>query len=144
MKRLVCVLAAVVAAGLGPASAQVVHAPLQFTIDASFHVGRELLPAGSYVVLPVFGDLNLLEIRSLGKGGGAFVQTQEKANHELPSSSEVTFNRYGDGLFLRSVVVQSERDAAVAFESRAERRAMRDSGISARVVVPAVPARSKS
>ena len=144
MNRLVCALAAILTAGLAPASAQVVHTPLQFTTDASFYVGRQLMPAGSYLVLPVFGDVNLLEIRSIGKGGGAFVETQAKANPELPDSSEVTFNRYGDELFLSSVLVQSGRDAAVALESRAERRAMRDTGLSARIVVPAVPARRKS
>jgi hypothetical protein len=144
MKRLVCALAAILTAGLAPASAQVVHTPLQFTIETSFYVGDKLMPAGPYEVLPVFGDQNLLEVKSLGKGGGAYVWTREKANPERPASSELTFNQYGDELFLNSVVVQEGWDAAVAVESRAERRAMVVTGLSARIVVPAVPARRKS
>jgi hypothetical protein len=129
--------------GLGLASAQVVHTPMTFTMDSPFYVGDKLLPAGAYYVLPVFSENNLLEIRGIAKGPGAFVWTLEKDNRETPASSLVTFDKCGNELFLNSVVVASESEAAIALPSRAEKRAIQDSGREAGVVIPAIPVARK-
>ncbi len=143
MKRLLCALAVTSLLGLGLASAQVVHTPLTFTMNSQFYVGEKLLPAGSYIVMPMFSDHGLLEIRSTEKGPGAFVWTLEKDNAERPTSSQLTFDKYGDELFLRTIVVEYEWGAAVTSPSRAEKRAMKDGGPAAQVVIPAVRAQKK-
>ncbi len=143
MKRLLCALAVMSLLGLGLASAQVVHMPMTFTMNSQFYVGEKLLPAGSYYVTQMFGVSGLLEIRNAVKGPGAFLWTLEKDNPEIPTSSQVTFDKCGDELFLSSIVVASESDEAIAPESHAEKRAIEDSGPAARLVIPAYPFQKK-
>ena len=83
-----------VLAGAQNAVAQITNS-VEFTTSFPFTVGNTTVPAGSYTIRPDDDDPNILALT--GARADVLFQTENKVQESLPSKTEVTFNRYGDG-----------------------------------------------
>ena len=91
-------LAVVLAA---PVSAQTIT--LQASVPFDFVVAGRTMPAGDYMV-STSGDIGLLQVRSLVKGGEhALAATNAADGPSDPSRAFLAFNRYGGDYFLAKI-----------------------------------------
>jgi hypothetical protein len=84
---------------LGVASAQT----LSFAVKTPFSVGNASLPAGSYQIRNLDEDLVTFSISNTTSGTG--VMFEADAMDTTPTTSGVTFAKYGDKFVLKSFTV---------------------------------------
>ncbi len=76
---------------------------LTFTSKSPFSVGNGNLPAGTYQIQNVGEDLMTFQISSASTGHG--VMFEADSTDTTPTTSAVTFAKYGDKLILKSFTV---------------------------------------
>ena len=117
---LVSILALVLTALAVPAGAQ--SSGIAVSIPYEFTAGKNRLAAGDYVINhPVATDPRILGFRGTAKGQKAMVTTSTRASDAPASDTELTFARYGDVYYLRSVRVRGAREVYELPVSKAER-----------------------
>jgi hypothetical protein len=108
----------IVLAGVQNASAQIVDR-VEFTTAFPFTVGHATVPAGSYTITPDEDNPQFLQLR--GDRVGVFFQTENTEVRELPSKTEVVFNRYGDGYLLKEIWIAGSNAGAETMAAEPER-----------------------
>ncbi len=83
----------------------VVPHEMHVTIPFSFHVGKRLMPAGSYLITtPELADVNMLEIRNQNGSPSVFVMTQPlTARYDWPRKSDLIFERINGVEYLAQI-----------------------------------------
>ena len=107
-----------VLAGIQNASAQITNS-VEFTTSFPFTVGNTTVPAGSYTIRPDDDDPNILALS--GARADVLFQTENTAQESIPSKTEVTFNRYGDGYVLKGIQVEGSDTGYVTIPVEGER-----------------------
>jgi hypothetical protein len=107
-----------VLAGVQNASAQITNS-VEFTTSFPFTVGNTTVPAGSYTIRPDDDDPNILVLN--GARADVLFQTENKVKQNIPSNTEVTFNRYGDGYVLKNIQVEGSEIGYVTVPVEGER-----------------------
>jgi hypothetical protein len=95
-KLLMLTCAALLTVGVASAQQQL----LSFTVKTPFSIGNANLPAGTYQISTDGSDLMLFECTNESKGTSALFEAD--ATDTTPSTSSVTFAKYGDKLVLKS------------------------------------------
>jgi hypothetical protein len=105
------------------AHAQAAHAPVKAHVPFSFAVGRELMPAGDYVIsfVSTQADLQTIVIKSADGRTARIVRMTSTQTSESRDEGRLIFNRYGSQHFLSQVWEPAERTGLVMRRSRAER-----------------------
>jgi hypothetical protein len=109
-------------AGVQNASAQITY-PVEFTTSFPFTVGNATVPAGSYTITPDDDDPAML--RLAGAHTSVFVETQNAEPRQIPSKTEVVFNRYGNGYVLKAIWIEGSDEGAEILPVEGERHAAR-------------------
>lgn len=84
---------------VGIASAQT----MTFSIKTPFSVGNATLPAGTYQIQNVGEDLMTFQISNSSTGTGVMFEADAMDN--TPTTSAVSFAKYGDKLILKSFTI---------------------------------------
>jgi hypothetical protein len=115
------------------AHAQAAHAPVKAHVPFSFAVGRELMPAGDYVIsfVSTQTDLQTIVIKSADGRTSRIVRMTSTQASESRDEGRLIFNRYGSQHFLSQVWEPAERTGLAMRRSRAEREVELASGGSA-------------
>jgi hypothetical protein len=123
-------LAVVLAA---PVSAQTVT--LKASVPFDFVVAGRTMPAGDYMV-GTSGDIGILEVRSLAKGGEPVLATTNAADGPSDRGRAfLTFNRYGGDYFLAGIWDGSRARGRSVPMSSAEREKAKSASIGKPEVV---------
>lgn len=85
---------------VGVASAQIIN----FTMKSPFSVGNANLPAGTYQIQNVGEDLMTFQVSSASSGHGVLFEAD--STDTTPTTSAVTFAKYGDKLILKNFTVK--------------------------------------
>jgi hypothetical protein len=112
-------------AGVQNASAQIAY-PVEFTTSFPFTVGAATVPAGSYTIRP--DDDNPEMLLLTGSRASVFFQTENKDARQMPSKTEVVFNRYGDKYVLKDIWVEGETSGAESMAAEGERHMAKHPG----------------
>ena|SRR5437868_1384001 len=107
-----------VLAGVQNASAQITNS-VEFTTSFAFTVGNTTVPPGSYTIRPDDDDPNILALT--GARADVLFQTENKVQETVPSTTEVTFNRYGNGYVLKGIQVEGSEISYVTTPVEGER-----------------------
>ncbi len=105
-------------------------------MNTEFVVGNTTFPAGSYDIRPT-DDPNTLEIQSQ-KGALAAMFAIEPLESVTPfKQTELVFNKYGNHMVLKEVMVVGETTGATTVTSMTEKRHRKEHGKPTRVRHPA-------
>jgi hypothetical protein len=106
-----------------PAGAQITR--LDVTIPYEFTVGSRKLAAGQYLIhRPVPADPRVIGFRGSAKHQKAVVNTSTKSMDEPAADTELTFARYGDAYFLRTIRIRGAREYYDLAPSKSEKTMM--------------------
>lgn len=105
------------------AHAQAAHAPVKAHVPFSFAVGRELMPAGDYLIsfVSTQADLQTIVIKSADGRTSRIVRMASVEARESRDAGRLVFNRYGGQYFLSQVWEPAERTGLAMRRTRAER-----------------------
>ena len=109
-----------VLAGAQNASAQITNS-VEFTTAFPFTVGNTTVPAGTYTIRPDDDASNILLLT--GGRSDVLFETENKTQESIPSKTELTFNRYGDGYVLKGIQVEGSEIGYVTIPVEGERHA---------------------
>jgi len=110
-----------------PVGAQITR--LEVSIPYEFTVGTRMLAAGQYLIhRPVPADSHVLGFRGNLKHQKAVVTTSAKTSEAPAADTELTFARYGDAYFLRSIRVRGAREFYELPMSKTEHAAAANGG----------------
>ena len=107
-----------VLAGAQNASAQITNS-VEFTTAFPFTVGNTTVPAGTYTIRPDDDASNILVLT--GARSDVLFETENKTQESIPSKTELTFNRYGDGYVLKGIQVEGSEIGYVTLPAEGER-----------------------
>ena len=124
----VLLLAAAAVLALAAISAQ---AQLTDTIDASipfaFTAGSAKLPAGSYTIRVLdINDPHVLQIADARGNVEVLVTTEAAWSGQMPTRTELEFDKFGNREFLSKIWLQGERDGYQLEKSRVELKLEKD------------------
>jgi hypothetical protein len=99
-------------------------ARVQVNVPFAFSVGNTKLPAGKYQISTLDDSNKILELRSDNGRTSVLFDTQdvEARGDQIPSKTEVVFDRFGDQYFLTQVWVAGEASGSELPKSRMEKR----------------------
>jgi hypothetical protein len=120
---------------LGAAWAQIIS-PVDFSMDTSFAVGNTNLPAGKYEIIPT-DELSVLELRGVKGTPSVFFDVEPLESLTPFKKTELVFNRYGDKLVLKSIMVEGETTGATSITGTLEKRHRKAFGAPTKVTRPA-------
>jgi hypothetical protein len=107
-------------AGAQNASAQIVD-PIEFTTSFAFTVGNTTLPAGNYTAKADDDNPQIFELT--GKNAVALFAVEQTTSRQVPSMTEVVFNRYGDTYVLKSLWMEGSTSGVTTTAAEGERHA---------------------
>jgi hypothetical protein len=105
-------------AGVQNASAQITY-PVEFTTSFAFTAGNATMPAGTYTITP--DDDSPAMLRLTGAHASVFIETQNAEPRQIPSKTEVVFNRYGNGYVLKAIWIEGSDEGAETLPVEGER-----------------------
>ena len=91
-----------------------------FTAPFPFYAGNVELPAGSYRITQPDMNSNFLLIRNSAGTNGVFISFTPTSSGTPQGETQLTFNKYGDIGYLRTVTVAGETDGMDFGRSKAE------------------------
>jgi hypothetical protein len=115
---LACAFAVGVLASTSSAVAQNSYSKVKADIPFAFQVGSQHMPAGTYHIDVLAGSQVLL--RGPGNKGG-FVIMHAAESLQVPSTSKLVFDRYGNKYFLHQIWTEGNRQGRECVKSRAEK-----------------------
>lgn len=97
---------------------------IEANIPYSFVVEKTTLPAGKYMVRAAdeFADPSILEIRSADGRHAVIFETEGTRPKQMPTKTELVFNKVGDTYFLSEVLVDGDNTGNRLPRSRMEER----------------------
>jgi hypothetical protein len=106
-----------------PLAAQVLYS-VKFTTPFPFYVGDTKMPSGSYL-LSEPEDLNkaIAVVQSEDGLHAAFIGVEPTQSLNPPRQSKVTFEKYGDTLYLNRVLLEGDTYGIEAESTKAEKKA---------------------
>jgi hypothetical protein len=116
-----CALAIGSLASAPSASAQSSTTVAVVNIPFDFQTGRQTLPAGTYRIDHLSG--NLVRLAGPDHAGG-FVMTHDAIKTHPPDHGTIVFDRYGDKYFLRQIWTAGKSTGLECPKSRAEKAAL--------------------
>jgi hypothetical protein len=126
MKTLVCKLFVFVvlvgALGVAVSKAQIQNA-VDFKAPSSFVAGDATLPAGSYTARPWSEDPSVLEISNAAGTNSVLVDTESTSSDTPAKSTGVVFNKYGNMLVLKQIVLAGQKTGYGIISKHAEKKA---------------------
>ena len=126
MKTLVCklfVFALLVGTlGAGVAKGQITNA-VDFKAPSSFIAGEATLPAGSYSARPSGEEPNILEISNAAGTLSVLVDTETTSSDTPAKSTAVVFNKYGNLLVMKQIVLANQKTGYGIISVHAEKKA---------------------
>lgn len=117
------VLGLVTIFGAGSANAQTRSS---FETSFDFHIGKDKLSAGKYELQRMDSGKYLLRSVETKKSRIVYFELSER-NTDAAEPQRISFNRYGETYFLRSVFEEEKADGAQIVESSYERQIRRKS-----------------
>jgi hypothetical protein len=93
----------------------------QFKVPFAFEVGSAHCEPGVYTI----GMLNAVTLHVSGARTGAFASMRPASNRETITSGKVVFHRIGNEYFLEEVWSAGSRDHLVAYQTKAEKQALK-------------------
>lgn len=118
------VLGLVTIFGAGSVSAQTRSS---FETSFDFHVGKEKLSAGKYELQKIEFGKYLLRSVETKKTRIVYFELSER-NAQSEASQRISFNRYGDTYFLRSLFEEEKTDGKQIIESAYEKQVRKSAG----------------
>jgi hypothetical protein len=109
MKNILMGCVFLMAAGILPAQDQF---NLEFTVKTPFAVSGATLPAGTYNIRLVDRDENIFECA--GKSGSPSVLFEADPHEIVPTTTGVTFAKYGDKLVLKNISIAGDQGYWIA------------------------------
>jgi hypothetical protein len=106
-----------------PLAAQVDNNGVTFTTPFPFYAGNVELPAGSYILTHPNINTKALLLRNSARTDGVFVNFTPTSSVDPSRESDVTFDKYGDTGYLRTLSVAGEPDGIEFDRSKAETKA---------------------
>jgi hypothetical protein len=105
------------------AHAQAAHQPMRAHVPFSFAVGRDVLPAGDYLIgfVSTQSDLRIVSIKSADRRTSRLVRMTAGVAGEARDAGRLVFNRYGGQHFLSQVWEPAECAGLALRRTRAER-----------------------
>ena len=94
--------------------------PFKINVPFEFSAGKQVLPAGEYVVRQVFGG-SVVRIQAVEGDAIATVQTHSVQSKSDQSKARLVFRRYGDQYFLSQVFGSNDIKGRELSRSRRER-----------------------
>ena len=126
MKTLVCKLFVftllVGALGASVAKGQITSA-VDFKAPSSFIAGDATLPAGSYSARPWSEDPSVLEISNATGTMSVLVDTEATSSDAPAKSTGVIFNKYGNLLVMKQIVLANQKTGYGIISKHAEKKA---------------------
>lgn len=126
MRTLVCklfVFASLVGTlGTGVAKSQITN-EIDFKVPSSFVAGEATLPAGSYTARPWSTDPGVLEISNAARTLSVLVDTEPTSSDIPAKSTGVVFNKYGNQLVLKQIVLANQTAGYSIISKHAEKKA---------------------
>ncbi len=126
---------------LGSAFAQI-FSSVEFATTTPFTVGNATVPPGKYIIR-LTDDPSMLEIANLAGTISVLIEVETLDASSPAKRTLVTFNKYGERLVLKSVVVEGQETGALSSTEMAERRHMRSYGRPTRVEIPGTVVKDK-
>ena len=133
MKNRILAILGLVLLAAASASAQTIQ-PSQVKVPFAFQVGSEHFAAGTYTI----GTISNLTLTVRGNAGGAFASMKPEGNGKAVASSKVVFRRVGGQYFLAQVWTAGATDHLTAYETKAERQALKTELAANQPAAPAV------
>ncbi len=133
--KMILMASALLLLTIGAASAQLIS-PVVFTMETEFTVGNTTFPAGSYEILPT-DDLSVVEIRGQRGSPNALIEVEPLVSVTPYRQTELVFNKYGNNMVLKEVMVAGESQGVSTVTTHLEKRHRRASGKPTRVRHPA-------
>ena len=103
-----------------PLAAQVDNNGVVFTAPFPFYAGNVEVPAGSYKLTQLNINAKALLLRNSTSTGGLFLHFIPTSSVDPSRESDVTFDKYGDTGYLRTLSVAGETDGIEFDRSKAE------------------------
>ena len=94
-----------------------------FTAPFPFYAGNVELPAGSYKITQPDMNAKAVLIRNIAGTDGVFVYFTPTSSANPYGQTDVTFDKYGDTAYLRTLSVAGETDGIDFGRSKAETKA---------------------
>jgi hypothetical protein len=105
-----------------PLAAQIGNG-VTFTAPFPFYAGDVKLPAGSYRLTQPYINAKLVRVQNIASTDGAFIIFTPTSSLDPQRESDVTFDKYGDTGYLRTLSLASETDGMEFGRSKAETKA---------------------
>ena len=119
---------------LGSASAQI-FSSVEFATTTPFIAGNATVPPGKYIIR-LTDDPSMLEIVNSAAAVSVLIEVEPLSTYYPAKRTVVTFNKYGERLVLKSVLVEGQETGVLSSTEMAERRHMRSYGKPTRVEIP--------
>ena len=133
MLKLSLLAAALTLASTLPSQAQT-PGQARISVPFAFQVGTEHFAPGVYTV----ATSNDLTLAVRGAGNGAFASVHKDSKGTAAASSKVVFRRIGGQYFLSEVWVAGSTEHLVAYETKAEKQALKQELAANRPETPGV------
>lgn len=104
------------------AKGQITNA-VDFKAPSSFVAGEATLPAGSYSARPWSMDRGALEISNAAGTLSVLVDTETSSSQTPAKSTDVVFNKYGNLLVLKQIVLANQTTGYSIISKHAEKKA---------------------
>jgi hypothetical protein len=117
-----------------PLAAQIDNG-IEFTAPFRFYAGNVELPAGSYTLTQPNVNAKELLLRNSAGTNGLFVHYIPTRSLDPNKKTDVTFHKYGDIGYLRTVSLAGETDGIDFGRSRAEKKAAATTTEAANTIV---------
>jgi|GEM_PF-1488263 len=105
-----------------PLAAQVDHSVV-FTAPFPFYAGNVKLPAGSYKITEPDSNAKIVLIRNIAGTKGEFIYFIPTLSGHPHNETDVTFRKYGDTGYLRTLSIEGETDGIEFPRTKAEAKA---------------------
>jgi hypothetical protein len=105
-----------------PLAAQVDNSVV-FTAPFPFFAGNVKLPAGSYIITEPIANAKIVLIRNIARTKGEFINFIPTSSFHPQKETDVTFHKYGDTGYLRTLSVEGETDGIEFLRTKAETKA---------------------
>jgi hypothetical protein len=127
---------------LGAASAQI-FSNVEFVTTTPFTAGNATVPAGRYIVR-LTDDPSMLEIANPSGTISVLIEVEPMETYGTAKRTVITFNKYGERLVFKSVVVEGQENGVLSSTEMAERGHMRKYGKATKVQIPGTLAKDIS
>jgi hypothetical protein len=107
--------------GTGLTKGQITN-EVEFKVPTAFVAGEATLPAGSYTARPWPTDPGVLEISNAAGTLSVLVDTEPTTSDTPAKSTALVFNKYGNQLVLKQIVLANQKAGYTILSKHAEKK----------------------